>query len=75
MDNSVFCSDISFPLEVQVMVAWVLSDLDLLGRIALPTNLLDIVSIAVRIDQDYSPPLLVFSLFVGYTLLISESEH
>lgn len=57
------------------MVAWVLSDLDLLGRITLPTNFLDIASIAVRIDQNYCPPLLVFSLLVGYTLLISESEH
>lgn len=66
---------ISFPLGVPLMVAWVWSDLDLLLRTALPTSFLDIVSIAVRIDQNYCPRSLVFSPFVGYTLLIAESEH
>lgn len=59
---------ISFPLDVQLMVAWVWSELDLLVRIELPTSFLDIVTIAVRKDENYHlSGLLVFSPFFRCT--------
>lgn len=67
---------ISFPLEVRWTVTWVWSELDLLVRRALPISFLDVVSIAVRINQNnHLSELLVFLLFFRSTLLLSESEH
>lgn len=55
---------ISFPLEVQSVVAWILSELDLSMRMAQPISFLDIVSVALRTDQNYHlAEFLVFSLF------------